>query len=110
MRYGRKDANQNELVAVWESLDCSVLDISQSPVGFDVVVGYKTQAILVEIKDGTKPPSARKLTENEFSAHLNWRGPKAIVKNNEEALAVVKLLRARHFSVMEGELADRMSS
>ena len=109
-RAARRDANHSEIKGVFESLDCSVLDIASTPCGFDLVVGYKTQAILVEVKDGEKPLSAQKLTQNEFSAHLNWRGPKAIVKNNDEALLVVKLLRARHFSVMEGDLADRLGA
>lgn len=109
-RAARRDANHSEIRAVFESLDFSVLDIAGAPVGFDLVVGYKTQACLVEVKDGSKPPSAQKLTPNEFSAHLNWRGPKAIVKNNEEAITLAKLLRARHFSIMEGELADRLGA
>lgn len=109
-RAARRDENHAEVKAVFESLDCSVLDVAGIPCGFDLIVGYKTQAIAVEVKDGEKPPSARKLTENEFSAHLNWRGPKAIVKNNDEALLVVKLLRSRHFSVMEGDFADRLGA
>lgn len=107
-RAARRDANHSSIKDVFESFDCSVLDIASTPCGFDLVIGYKTQAILVEVKDGEKPPSARKLTENEFSAHLNWRGPKAIVTNNDEAVAVAKLLRARHFAVMEGAIADRL--
>lgn len=95
---------------MFERLDCSVLDVAGIPCGFDLIVGYKTQAILVEVKDGEKPPSAQKLTENEALAHLRWRGPKAIVKNNDEAAAVANLLRRRHFSVMEGLDADRLGS
>ncbi len=105
-RAARRDANQGSLIAVFEALDCSVLDIASTPCGFDLVCGYKTQAILVEVKDGSKPPSARKLTENEHSAHLNWRGPKAIVTNNDEAVAVAQLLRKRHFSVMESAFEE----
>mgnify|MGYP001576960825 FL=1 len=111
MTYGRrKDANHNSISEVFESLDCSVLDISQTPCGFDVVVGYKTQAILCEIKDGSKPPSARKLTLNENTAHNNWRGPKAIVTTNDEAVLVAKLLRARHFSVVSDAIADKLNA
>jgi hypothetical protein len=105
-RAARRDENHGTIRAVFEGLDCSILDVASCPCGFDLIVGYKTQAVAVEVKDGAKPPSARKLTENEFSAHLNWRGPKAIVTNNEEAAAVVALLRRRHFAVMEGAAAD----
>lgn len=104
----RKDENHGSVKAVFESLDCSVIDVSDAPCGFDLIVGYKTQAIAVEVKDGDKPPSARKLTLNENNAHNAWRGPKAIVKSQEEAIAVAKLLRSRHFSIMEGLLADNL--
>lgn len=110
MRAARRDANHSEIKGVFESLDCSVLDVAGIPCGFDLIVGYKTQAICVEVKDGAKPPSAQKLTPNEFSAHLNWRGPKAIVKNNDEAVVVAKLLRRRHFAVMESLDADFLGS
>ncbi len=109
-RPNRRDANQPEIVGVFESLDCSVLDVSVAPCGFDLIVGYKTQAIAVEVKDGSKPPSARKLTQNEFSAHLNWRGPKAIITTNAEAVALVKKMRAQHFAVADSELADRLGA
>lgn len=101
-RAARRDENHGSIKDVFESLDCSVLDVAGIPCGFDLIVGYKTQAIAVEVKDGEKPPSAQKLTPNEFSAHLNWRGPKAIVTNNDEAILVAKLLRQRHFYVVEG--------
>lgn len=87
-----------------------MLDVASCPCGFDLIVGYKTQAIAVEVKDGDKPPSARKLTENEFSAHLNWRGPKCIVETNDQAVLVAKLLRQRHFAVLEGAIADNLSA
>lgn len=99
-RAARRDENHGSIKAAFQALDMSVLDIASTPCGFDLVVGYKTQAILVEVKDGSKPPSARKLTENEERAHLNWKGPKAIVKSTEEAIDVVALLRKRHFSIM----------
>ena len=109
-RAARKDDNHGTIADVFLALDCSVLDISATPCGFDVVVGYKTQAILVEIKNPEQPLSKQKLTPNEFSAHLNWRGPKAIVSTNEHAIAVVKKLREQHFAVMEGNMADRLGA
>lgn len=104
----RRDGNHGAIKDVFEALDCSILDIASAPVGFDLVVGYKTQAILVEVKNGELPPSARKLTPNEHSAHLNWRGPKAIVTSNHEAILVAKLLRQRHFAVVDDKIADAL--
>lgn len=108
-RAARRDVNHGSIRDVFESLDCSVLDVAGIPCGFDLIIGYKTQAIAVEVKDGEKPPSAQKLTPNEFSAHLNWRGPKAIVTSNDEAIVVAKLLRKRHFYIVEGINADLLS-
>lgn len=101
-RAARRDENHGSIKAAFQALDMSVLDIASTPCGFDLVVGYKTQAILVEVKDGEKPPSARKLTDNEALAHFKWQGPKAIVTNVGDACHVAQLLRERHFSVMEG--------
>lgn len=97
----RKDANHGAIIGVFEALHCSVADVSGCPCGFDLVVGMGTAAILVEVKDGEKPASARKLTENEAVQHLRWKGPKAIVTNTDEAAVVAKLLRSRHFAVLE---------
>ncbi len=109
-RAARKDDNHESIAEVFRSLDFSVLDISATPCGFDVVVGYKTQACLVEIKNPERPLSGQKLTPNEFSAHLNWRGPKAIVSTNTQAIALAHKMRSQHFAVMEGALADRLGS
>lgn len=104
----RKDSNHGSIREVFESLDCSILDVSDCACGFDLIVGYKTQACAIEVKDGSKPPSAQKLTPNEHSAHLNWRGPKEIVTNNEQAVAVAQRLRQYHFYVQDGLNADRL--
>lgn len=109
-RAARRDENHAEIKGVFERLHCSVIDVASCPCGFDLIVGYETQAIAVEVKNGEKCESARQLTENEKLAHLHWRGPKAIVKNNDEAAAVANLLRRRHYSVMEGAAADRLGA
>ena len=71
-------------------------------------IGGRTNQPPREIKDGSKPPSARKLTLNENNAHNAWRGPKAIVTSQAEAVLVAKLLRQRHFHVVDGNTADAL--
>lgn len=44
--------------------------------------------LLVEVKDGEKPPSAQKLTDDEATFHATWRGPIVIVRTMAEALRV----------------------
>lgn len=43
----------------------------------------------MEVKDGSKPPSARKLTPDEARWHAQWKGPVFVVNNVSEALAAV---------------------
>ena len=57
----------------------------------DLLVGYRGYTILMEVKDGRKPPSARKLTEEEEKFFANWTGGMlAIVNSVEEALELLK--------------------
>jgi hypothetical protein len=47
--------------------------------------------LLIEIKDGQKVPSARKLTPDEAAWHQSWRGQVAIVESVDDALRLVGL-------------------
>lgn len=110
-RYATKrDANHSEVVGIFEQFDCSVIDCASGGIGWDLIVGYKTQAIMIEVKNPKRSEAQRKLTPTEHSAHINWRGPKAIVTHNEDAILVAKLLRQRHFAVLEGAIADNLSA
>jgi hypothetical protein len=44
---------------------------------------------LVEVKDGKKKPSARKLTEPQEEWHREWRGQVVIIKTVDEACALL---------------------
>lgn len=56
----------------------------------DLLVGYRRQTHLLEVKDGAKIPSKQKLTEDEQEWHRIWRGlPVAIVHSEEEALRAI---------------------
>ena len=55
----------------------------------DLLVGYQGRNFLLEVKDGTKPPSARKLTPCQVSWHDDWAGQTAVVVSAEEAIAVI---------------------
>jgi hypothetical protein len=46
---------------------------------------------LLEVKDGSKPPSARYLTDDQRIWHMQWLGPPIrIVETVEQALEAVK--------------------
>jgi hypothetical protein len=57
----------------------------------DLLVGYRGYTLLLEVKDGKKPPSARVLTPAEQKFFDEWKGGLvAIVNDVDEALEILK--------------------
>jgi hypothetical protein len=56
----------------------------------DILVGYKGINLLVEVKNGSLPPSARRLTPPQQKWHSNWLGQVCTIKDNLEAIALIK--------------------
>lgn len=108
-RASRKDANHGAVIAAFERMGCSVIDVSGTPCGFDILVGYGGLCIPVEIKDGTKPPSARKLTENEAKVHARWTGGKRIVLDMDGVAATANMLRRWHKALYESIYREELS-
>jgi len=91
----RTDANQNEIVGALRDVGASVAITSALGKGFpDIVAGYRGINYLIEIKDGSKPPSARRLTPDEQEFHDLWRGAVIVVKNVDEALKAIGAINA----------------
>ena len=89
-RAARTDANKAEIVAEFEAWGCSVYDVKQ-PV--DLLVGANMKTCLVEIKDGSKPPSAQKYTKAQIAFMATWKGgPVATVRDVEGARMVARML------------------
>lgn len=67
---------------------------SQIGNGFpDLVVGFRGKTLLLELKDGSKPPSARLLTPAEDAFRVRWQrvspGTYRIVESVKDALDAV---------------------
>jgi Holliday junction resolvase len=92
MRYANRiDANQNQIVDALRKAGAVVRIISQGDGIPDLLVGYKKYTILMEVKDGDKVPSARKLTEAEQKFFDDWRGGMLVIINSvEEAIETLK--------------------
>lgn len=87
MRRARVDDNQREVVAKLRAVGCSVEPLHAVGKGVpDLLVGYRSQNYLLEVKDGNKPPSARKLTDRQEEWHVKWRGQVLTVTSAEDAL------------------------
>ena len=84
------DANQPEVVKALRKAGATVLHMHTLGKGApDLLVGYAGHNIALELKDGSKPPSARKLTEDEQEWHDAWRGQVCTVKSVDEALDAI---------------------
>ena len=91
-RAARVDENQKEIVEGLRKLGCSVALMHAVGEGFpDIQVGYRGVNYLIEIKDGNKIPSARKLTPPQKKIHAEWRGQIAVAKNLQECFEIIGL-------------------
>lgn len=86
-RNGRIDSNQPMIVKALRDAGASVLILSNMGHGCpDLLVGKDGRNVLMEIKDPTRKPSERKLTDDERVFHTLWRGNVFVVETVEEAL------------------------
>lgn len=89
-RAAKVDTNQPEIVAALRKAGVTVQALHSVGSGCpDLVCGRAGVTYLLEVKDGSLPPSARKLTPDQQDWHATWRGQVAVVKNIDEALAAV---------------------
>lgn len=95
-KLARTDANQPAIVDLLRRAGARVLPLHNMGGGVpDLLLGYHGRLALVEIKDGTKPPSARRLTPDEERWHAAWAEyPVFVVSTDDEALAMLEALRA----------------
>lgn len=90
MRAAKIDANQPKIVNMLRLVGCTVQHLHGVGKGCpDLLVGYHGQNLLFEVKDGQKPPSARKLTPAEAEWHETWRGQVVTVSSVREALEAI---------------------
>jgi hypothetical protein len=93
-RAARRDANHQEIGDYLRGLGWSVLDLADAGDGVpDYAVSLGTFSALVEVKDGSKPPSARKLTEKEQKVKDGWQGAYIIALDPEDALQKLEIER-----------------
>lgn len=89
-RAARTDHNQSAVVKALRSVGCSVLDMSGLGDGApDLAVGLRGCNWFLELKDGGKSPSRRKLTPAQVEFQATWRGQWAKVETPEQAIEVV---------------------
>lgn len=96
MKSARTDRNQSEIVRALRQLGCSVQSLAEIGQGCpDLLVGFRGENFLMEVKDGMAKPSAQKLTECEKLWHKTWSGKVVIVTSAKEAIALVEATQSR---------------
>lgn len=95
MRAAKIDANQNAIVDALRKAGATVQSLASVGKGVpDLLVGIRGRTALLECKDGSKPPSARKLTPDQLTWHAAWQGGTlAVVDSPEAALRVLGVMQ-----------------
>lgn len=94
MPYARRvDANLSGIVSAYRTFGCSV-QVENGVV--DLKVGYGGNCYLVEVKDGSKPPSARNLTPAQVAFRKTWTGGVRLIQSLDDVQAHVAEIRRRH--------------
>ena len=89
-RAARTDANQTEIVETLRTVGATVQPLHSVGVGCpDLLVGFRGLNYLIEVKDGRKPPSERKLTPDQVEWHSEWTGQVDIAEWPEDALRII---------------------
>lgn len=89
-RAAKVDANQALIVGALRACGAAVQSLAAVGKGCpDLLVGFKGRNLLMEVKDGRKPPSDRKLTPDQVEWHAAWAGQIVVVESVEQALAAL---------------------
>ena len=85
-RHPRLDANRNDIVAALRAHGASVQSLASIGGGYpDALIGLRGHNALAEFKDGSLPPSKRRLTPDEADWHRKWAGRVVILSSVEDA-------------------------
>jgi len=89
-RAAKVDANQTEIVKALRQVGASVQSLASTGKGVpDLLVGFRGKNLLLEVKDGGKVKSDRKLTPDQVAWHQGWRGHVAVVESVEQAIKIL---------------------
>ena len=95
MRAAKIDANHEQVVTALRAAGATVQSLAGVGKGVpDLLVGYQGQTLLMEVKDGLKPPSKRALNEDQLRWHGSWNGGAlAVVDSPDAALRILGVLK-----------------
>lgn len=87
----RVDDNQAEIVKALRDAGAKVLCLHRVGKGCpDLLIGWQGALALIEVKDGDKRPSARKLTPDEQAFFDEWQGyPVHVIESPLQAMVLL---------------------
>ena len=85
MTVKRADDNQADIVSDLRRAGCSVCDLHEVGHGCpDLLVTCKGRWLVVEVKDGNKPPSKRKIRDSQRDWHARFPAPVEVWETVED--------------------------
>lgn len=96
MRARRTDHNHSDVLTMARQVGAEVLDLHALPGALDALVGFRGRLYLVEIKDGAKVKSKRKLTDAETATIARFRligCPVLVVETSDDLLRGIGAVR-----------------
>jgi Holliday junction resolvase len=88
-RAARRDDGEREIIDALRKAGAYVKQVNDEGLA-DLLVWHGGRTLILEVKDGKKPPSARKLTDAEQKFHNDWPGDNLFIVNSvEEALRLL---------------------
>lgn len=96
-RAARVDANHTAIVEALRKVGCQVLSLAAVGKGCPdlLVCSPKRRLFLLEVKDGSKPPSKRKLTDPQVQLHETW--PVGMALCAEGAVAIMQAVDSARY-------------
>jgi Holliday junction resolvase len=94
-RAAKIDANQEAVVIALRAAGAQVQSLAAVGKGVpDLLCQYEGTFYLIEVKDGQKPPSQRKLTDDQVKWHSEWKSAfLGVVENPEQALKFIGAIK-----------------
>ena len=94
-RAAKIDANQEAVVIALRAAGTKVQSLAAIGKGVpDLLCQYEGTFYLIEVKDGRKTPSQRKLTEDQVKWHEEWKSAfLGVVESPDEALKFIGAIK-----------------
>ena len=89
MKAQQRDVNEPAIIAALEAVGASVDPLPGGNGRPDLLVGFRQQNFLLEIKNPEADSDKRRLNALQKKWHANWQGRAHLVETVEQALLVV---------------------